>query len=233
MDTITYLQQVASPTLDRIMLVVTDLGDAQAYIALLVILYLAVSPVWGRRVGIALMVSFYLNFHLKGIVDTPRPFERDPAVARGDEAVATAPGAGFPSGHAQGAATFWGYLAWQVRRPWVWVLAAVVVALVSVSRLYLGVHVPVDILGGWAVAAAVVAAALDRAVAERAAARRAPVSAAAPVVVAVAAEPLERSAVPVAVRAVPASRRSSGVKNSRTCRRRRSAVSRSPAVTAR
>lgn len=159
MDSIAFLQQFASPALDRVMLVITDLGDEQAYIALLVIIYLAVSPVWGRRVGIALMLSFFLNFHLKGIVDTARPFELDPDVARGEEAVATAPGAGFPSGHAQGAATFWGYLALQVRRPGFWVLAVAVVALISLSRIYLGVHLPVDIAGGLAVAAAVVAAA--------------------------------------------------------------------------
>jgi membrane-associated phospholipid phosphatase len=159
-ETIAFLQQFASPALDRVMLVITDLGDEQAYIALLVIIYLAVSPLWGRRVGVALMLSFFLNFHLKGIVDTPRPFELDPEVARGEAAVATAPGAGFPSGHAQGAGTFWGYLACQVRRPWFWVLAVVVVGLISVSRVYLGVHVPVDIVGGLAIAVVVVAVAV-------------------------------------------------------------------------
>jgi membrane-associated phospholipid phosphatase len=159
-ETIAFLQQFASPALDRVMLVITDLGDEQAYIALLVIIYLAVSPLWGRWVGIALMLSFFANFHLKGIVDTPRPFDIDPDVARGEEAVATAPGAGFPSGHAQGAGTFWGYLACQVRRPGFWVLAVVVVALISISRVYLGVHIPVDIVGGLAIAAVVVAVAV-------------------------------------------------------------------------
>lgn len=160
METIAFLQQFASPALDRAILLITDIGDEKAYIALLVIIYLAVNPRWGRRVGIALMLSLTLNFHLKGIIDTPRPFEVDPDVARGQAAVATAPGAGFPSGHAQGAGTFWGYLALQVRRGWFWVLAAVVVALISASRVYLGVHMPVDVVGGLAAAAVVVAAAV-------------------------------------------------------------------------
>lgn len=158
-ETIEFLQRFASPALDRVMLVVTDLGDTQAYIALLVIIYLGIHPLLGRRVGVVLMLSFFLNFHLKGVVATPRPFELDPGVARGEAAVATAPGAGFPSGHAQGAGTFWGYLAVQVRRRGCWLLAVAVVALISISRVYLGVHVPMDIVGGLAIAAGVVAVA--------------------------------------------------------------------------
>lgn len=158
METIAVLQRFASPVLDRLMLGITYLGDEQAYIALLVILYLGVSPVLGRRLGIVLMLSFFLNFHLKGIVDTPRPFALDPSVARG-EAVATAPGAGFPSGHVQGSTTFWGYLALQVRRPGIWAAAVVIVVLIALSRLYLGVHVPLDVVGGLLIGAAVVAVA--------------------------------------------------------------------------
>lgn len=155
MEIILFLQQFATPALDRLMLVITNLGDVDAYIALLVIIYLAINADLGRRVGIVLTVSFLLNSHLKGLVDTPRPFDLDPEVARSDEAVATAPGAGFPSGHAQGAASFWGYLALKVRRWWLWVLAVVAVALISISRIYLGVHVPVDIIGGLMIAGAV------------------------------------------------------------------------------
>jgi undecaprenyl-diphosphatase len=164
-EAITFLQQFASPTLDGLMLAITNLGDEQAYIAFLVVTYLAFDPQLGRRVGVYLLLSFYLNFHLKGLIDTPRPFALDPSVARSDAAIATAGGAGFPSGHAQGSTTFWGYLALYVAKPWFWVLAGVVIALVSLSRIYLGVHVPIDIWGGLAIGAAVVAAAyaVDRA----------------------------------------------------------------------
>lgn len=160
METIEFLQQFASPSLDQLMLVITDLGDVEVYIALLVVIYLAINADLGRRVGIVLTLSFLLNSHLKGLVDTPRPFDLDPEVARSEQAVATAPGAGFPSGHAQGAASFWGYLALRVRRWWLWVLAVVVVALISISRIYLGVHVPIDIIGGLAIAVAVLAVAV-------------------------------------------------------------------------
>lgn len=68
----------------------------------------------------------------------------------------------FPSGHAMGSATLAAVmivLAWRTRGRWP-VTAAVsgFVLLVGVSRVYLGVHYPSDILAGWAVAIAWTAA---------------------------------------------------------------------------
>ena len=64
----------------------------------------------------------------------------------------------FPSGHAMGSMTLAAVvvlLAWNTR--WRWVVtvgAAAFVLLVGASRLYLGVHYPSDILGGWTAALA-------------------------------------------------------------------------------
>lgn len=160
MDTITAVQQLAAPWLDGVMLVITYLGDAETYIALLVVVYLAINPEVGRRLGVYLLLSATANAQFKEIFATPRPFVLAPEVARGEMAVGTAPGASFPSGHAQMSATFWGYLALQVRRPWFWLLALLLIALVSLSRVYLGVHFPVDIWGGLAIAVGVLALAL-------------------------------------------------------------------------
>lgn len=67
------------------------------------------------------------------------------------EWMATASGYGFPSGHALGSTLVWGGLAWAVRvgrlRTRV-AVAAVLVALVAASRVFLGVHYPVDVAFG-------------------------------------------------------------------------------------
>ena len=164
MDTILWLQQFASPTLDTLMLLITDLGSEPAYIAFLLVIYLAFDAQLGQRVAIYLLMSFYLNFHLKGLIDTPRPYTVDPSLARSPAAAASGTGPGFPSGHAQASLTFWGYLASYIRRAWFWLLAALTVALISLSRIYLGVHIPEDVVGGLIIGAALIGAflALDR-----------------------------------------------------------------------
>ena len=148
METITFLQGFASPALDAFFQFVTRLGNTNAYIVLLLTVYLVVDSRFGQRLGILVLVSYYLNFHLKGLLETARPFELNPALGRTPEARIVESGPGFPSAHAQISLTFWGYLAWRLKWPWFWVLAAVVITLVSVSRMYLGLHFPVDVLGG-------------------------------------------------------------------------------------
>jgi membrane-associated phospholipid phosphatase len=73
------------------------------------------------------------------------------------QAVATADGYGFPSGHAAMAAAVCGAVAWlcsmQVRswraRLAIWAVAAMLATLVGISRVYLGVHWTTDVVGGW------------------------------------------------------------------------------------
>ena len=150
METITFLQGFATPALDTFFQLVTRIGNTNAYIVLLLTVYLAVDSRFGQRLGILVLVSYYLNFHLKGLLETARPFELNPALGRTPEgANCSESGPGFPSAHAQISLTFWGYLAWWLRRPWFWGLALLIItALVSLSRMYLGLHFPVDVLGG-------------------------------------------------------------------------------------
>jgi membrane-associated phospholipid phosphatase len=156
METVYLVQSVAAPWLDTLMTWITDLGSEEAYVALMVVAYLAVDARAGRAIGIALMVSFLLNQYAKGWFDTPRPFELDASVIRTQRAVDGALGAGFPSGHAQSATTFWGLAAVLARRGWFTAFAVVLVALVAFSRLYLGVHVPADVVGGLLIGVVVV-----------------------------------------------------------------------------
>jgi len=159
-DTILALQRFASPGLDRFMLLVTDLGSQEAYTVLLILAYLAVDAAFGRRLGVVFLTGAYLNDLVKEQFAAPRPFVVDPAVARSGAAIETAPGNSFPSGHAQSAIIFWGLAALQFKRLWFWVLAAVVVGLIALSRVYLGVHFPRDVWGGLVFGAIIVLASL-------------------------------------------------------------------------
>lgn len=164
METVRALQQVASPALDQLMLWITGLGSERAYVALLLIAYLGVGPSKGRRLAVYFLVGSYLNQQLKDLFETARPFELDPTVLRSEAAGETVQGSGFPSGHAQSSTTYWGLAALYVGRRIFTLLAILLIALVSISRVFLGVHFPVDVVGGVLLGLAVVSlgAGLDR-----------------------------------------------------------------------
>jgi membrane-associated phospholipid phosphatase len=107
-----------------------------------------IDPVFARRLSIAFAASFLANRILKEMFNTERPFQLDHLVSTAS-AERTATGHGFPSGHSQNAATF--YLAFAFRHPrrWLWLAASLIVLAVGLSRLYLGVHLPEDVGGGF------------------------------------------------------------------------------------
>lgn len=149
---ILWLQQF-SPALDPVFVAFTLLGEEGFFMLLLPLLYWSVDRKTGMRLTLVFLISAYLNAAAKAYFDLPRPFAWDPRIKR----VYPAGGAGFPSGHAQGAVVVWGYLAWAARKPWVWLPAVVLMFIIALSRVYLGVHFPLDILGGYALGGVVLA----------------------------------------------------------------------------
>ncbi len=146
------LTEWSQDTLDWLtpgMRAVTFLGDEDFYVLGFPLLYWAVSRRVGLRVGVVLLLSAGLNEAGKIASRTPRPSMLDPGLGLVTE---TTPG--IPSGHAQNGVVFWGALAAELSRRWAWGVALVLVALLSFSRVHLGVHYPVDLLAGWAVGAA-------------------------------------------------------------------------------
>jgi hypothetical protein len=141
------IQAIQGPALDRFFVAVTWLGSEEFYFFALSVLYWCVSRNLGRRLGRLFLLSCFLNVWLKGLFHTLRPSPGQVRVLFPE----SGGGYAFPSGHAQFAATFWGYLALLRWRRWLGVLAGLVVLLVAFSRLYLGLHWPVDVLGGLAI----------------------------------------------------------------------------------
>lgn len=142
LEFILWLQSFSTPLLDRIMILITTLGDEEFYMVAGASILWLVNKKIGFRAVLIILLSHALNGCLKDIFGVPRP---DPAIVR---VIRPEPGLAFPSGHTQTATVFWGCLAAHFRRRWFTVLAVAVVLLVALSRPYLGVHYPVDLLGG-------------------------------------------------------------------------------------
>ncbi|HEY8450225.1 MAG TPA: phosphatase PAP2 family protein, partial [Bacillota bacterium] len=151
---IRWLQQFSHPALDAFFIAVTRLGTEEFYWLFLPALYWLADRRLAARVIALFLVSVFINDALKAAFDLPRP---SPDVVR-VVYHQSAPGGGFPSGHAQFGVVLWGALAWEWRRPWFTWLAAVLIVLLCLSRLYLGLHFPLDVLGGLLVGALTLAA---------------------------------------------------------------------------
>ena len=148
MSIVQSIQSLHTPWLDTFFRWITRLGNAEGYLLLLPFLYWCVDDRLGRRAGIAVIAGLVSSVILKMIVGIPRP---DPTLLR----VLDHPeGASFPSGHAKGTAILGGYLMRRWRHPWLWGIILTLLLLVGFSRLYLAVHYPQDVLGGWLIALA-------------------------------------------------------------------------------
>jgi membrane-associated phospholipid phosphatase len=138
----------ANPFCDIVFRAATDLGYHTFYYLVLAPLFWVVDRRRASILFLLIIASGFLNTVAKLWVHTPRP---DPHLARVLDLRPYRTGSNaFPSGHAQNAVVFWTYLAWWVGRRWFSAVAAVMVALISFSRLYLAVHFPIDIIGGLA-----------------------------------------------------------------------------------
>lgn len=141
-----------SPTLDAIAVEVTALGTGTVVLMIVVVAGLFLTLTQHKYSAILLIAAtgggLVLNGVLKLGFNRPRPSIFIPTV----ETVSSS----FPSGHAMSSAIVYGtvaYLAARLhRRRWarwlVMTFAFFVIALISLSRMYLGVHYPSDVVAG-------------------------------------------------------------------------------------
>jgi undecaprenyl-diphosphatase len=152
----------ASPALTYAMRGVTQLGAPRFLIVLSLVLILWLAKMGRKRAAILLVVAaagaVALEELLKLVFHRPRP-----EAYFGYPLPSTY---SFPSGHAISSCCFYGVLAAIVTARMrsrgakiaVWTAAALLAALIGLSRIYLGVHYPSDVAAGYAVAVIWVAA---------------------------------------------------------------------------
>jgi len=145
---ILWLQRM-SPALDWPFRALTSLGEEEFLLILLPLCYWCLSRSTGARLALLFLFSSYFNSWAKVLISLPRPYQFDPRVRQ----LFAVTGFAFPSGHTQGTVVIWGYLASAFHRRWLWIVALALMLLVPLSRLYLGLHFPIDLLGGYVIGA--------------------------------------------------------------------------------
>ncbi len=123
------------------------LGTEEFFLLVMPVMVWCVDVSLGLYIGAILLTSAGVNSILKVLVGWPRPFW----VSDGVKPYAFEGSYGLPSGHAQNAMALWGRMAAGLKRAR-WVIGlSILIFLISLSRLYLGVHFPSDVIAGWIV----------------------------------------------------------------------------------
>jgi membrane-associated phospholipid phosphatase len=155
-----FLAAHREPWLVTTMQLISDVGSPVGVGIMAIVV--GVTVAWVRRSWLPLLVAGFgaagigmINLTVKWLVSRSRP----PVAI----AVLGEDGYSFPSGHTIGTTAVWLLSAWMVNR-WVirghtsrdliWIGALTVIIAVGISRVYLAVHFPSDVMAGWTLGAA-------------------------------------------------------------------------------
>ena len=153
------LEKIRCPFLDVFFSVFTALGEEFVIAAIIAVVYICFSKRIGEQALVTVMTASCVTTGIKSAVRRLRPFVNGTVdkVNVDNIVVSTAdldPDMSFPSGHATATSSFFTTLAIRIRKPLAIALSALFVLLVMLSRLYLGVHYPTDVLTGLAIGVA-------------------------------------------------------------------------------
>ena len=155
-----FLAAHREPWLVTTMQLISDVGSPIGVSIMAIVV--GVTVAWVRRSWLPLLVAGFgaagigmINLTVKWLVSRSRP----PVAI----AVLGEDGYSFPSGHTIGTTAVWLLSAWMASR-WVirghtsrdllWIGALIMIIAVGISRVYLGVHFPSDVMAGWTLGAA-------------------------------------------------------------------------------
>ena len=141
-----FLEGLRTPFLDKFFSLITHLGEETLFLAIAIIVFWCFSKYGGYYLLTAGFFGTLINQALKLICRIPRPWVKDPNFTIVESARAEATGYSFPSGHTQSVTTALGCPA-RYSRSWVLrIVFIILIALTALSRMYLGVHTPADVL---------------------------------------------------------------------------------------
>lgn len=156
MEFLYFLEGLRCDILDTLFSLITLLGEETVFMAVGMIVFWCVDKYKGYFLLLTGFFGTVINQFLKILCRVPRPWVKDPNFTIVESAREAASGYSFPSGHTQTSVGLYGGIARMTKKTWLRIAMIAVAALVALSRMYLGVHTPADVLVSVGIAAALI-----------------------------------------------------------------------------
>ena len=147
MSDLSWVLPLRTETLTNFFSIFPLFANEKLYLILIALGYWAWDKKTFKDFAILVCTSTMLNYLLKILFHISRP--------NIEHLVPVVDPFSFPSGDIQVVATFWFALAWHFKHPLLWAFSISLVILVGMSRVYLGVHYPIDVIAGAIIGTAV------------------------------------------------------------------------------
>ena len=151
-----FLESIRHPVLDFLFSLITLLGEETVFMAVGMMVFWCVDKHRGYYLLCVGFIGTVLNQFLKMLCRVPRPWVKDPNFTIVESAKEAATGYSFPSGHTQTSVGLFGGIARMTSSRWLRISMVALAALVALSRMYLGVHTPADVLASIGIATVLV-----------------------------------------------------------------------------
>lgn len=145
MKFLNFLESIRNPVCDFLFSAITHIGEETIFLGLAIFFFWCVGKREGFYILITGLVGTAINQVMKLAFRIPRPWVKDPTFTIVESARAEATGYSFPSGHTQNVTGTFGCIGRYSKRNSVRIGAVTVILLVAFSRMYLGVHTPLDV----------------------------------------------------------------------------------------
>ena len=146
MEFLRLLEGIRLPVLNEFMLAITYLGDEIAFLVAALIVFWCVDKRKGYYILSVGMFGTMANQFMKLWFRVPRPWVLDEKFSILEQAREGAGGYSFPSGHTQSSVGTFGGIAVTTKNKTLRIVCILIAILVPFSRMYVGVHTPLDVL---------------------------------------------------------------------------------------
>ena len=141
-----FLESIRNPVLDFFFSLITYCGDEVVFMAVGMIVFWCFSKKEGYYLLCVGFLGTVINQFLKMLFRVPRPWVKDPSFTIVESAREAASGYSFPSGHTQSSVGLFGGVARWNKNKILRIAMIAMCVIVPLSRMYLGVHTPADVL---------------------------------------------------------------------------------------